>query len=227
MSENPKEIYLKTKAKGFTPKHVCEVGVYVPQTSNILDFIQQGVKTTLVEADPGIVQKIKDFFGEPAHITLHPVAVYDEEGTIEMVQRNASTFIGVLPKSPALVNDAYELAEQDKYTVATKKFSQMDDGSIDLLSVDIEGAEWYVVKHLVSRPTVISLETHGKYYLNPYLKEISDWMQANQYQIWFKDKSDTVYIRKGAFEISLSERLGLFFTDVYLSLRRNKKFWKK
>jgi len=38
-----------------------------------------------------------------------------------------------------------------------------------------------VLKHLVSRPKVISIETHGKYYLNPFLTEITQWMEREGY----------------------------------------------
>jgi hypothetical protein len=47
-----------------------------------------------------------------------------------------------------------------------------------LLSVDTEGCEWYALKNLKSRPKVISLETHGKYYTNAYIKEILNGLSA-------------------------------------------------
>ncbi|HET9135715.1 MAG TPA: hypothetical protein VFO76_03690, partial [Candidatus Kapabacteria bacterium] len=58
-----------------------------------------------------------------------------------------------------------------------------------------EGCEWYVIETMNSRPDIISLETHGKQYKNPFTKEISDWMNHNKYKIWYRDKSDTVYIK--------------------------------
>ncbi|MBK8554209.1 MAG: FkbM family methyltransferase [Ignavibacteria bacterium] len=87
----------------------------------------------------------------------------------------------------------------------------MDDGTIDLLSVDIEGGEWFVVKHLVSRPDVISIETHWKNYSNPYLKEINEWMSDNDYQIWYIDKSDTVYFKNNLFKLTVLEKAELKF----------------
>ena len=52
------ELYEKCNSKDLFIKHVCEVGVYLPQTSNILNFILDGVKTTLVEPDP---KKCEDY----------------------------------------------------------------------------------------------------------------------------------------------------------------------
>ena len=109
-----------------------------------------------------------------------------------------------------------------KIEVECKLFSDIDKGDIDLLSIDTEGSEWYVLLTIISRPKVISIETHGKYYINPFIKEIKNWMIENDYEIWFKDKSDTVYFKKGLFNISLKENISLQLTNFYLWFRRNK-----
>ncbi len=227
MALTSKAIFLKSQKRHLSFQHVCEVGVYWPETSNILDFILQDLRTTLVEADPTCIEKIKIYFTNRQNIRLYPVAVYDHNGTIEMVQRNASTFVGQLAESPAIVNDDYQLSESDKYMVETVQFSQIDDGSIDLLSVDIEGCEWYVLKYMKSRPKVISLEMHGKHYTNPFTNEILSWIQANGYKVWYKDISDTVFVKTELFELSLSEKIRLSLMELYLFWRRNKRFWRK
>ena len=121
-----------------------------------------------------------------------------------------------------MINDNYTVNEEDKFTAKSLKFSEIDNGGFDLLSVDIEGAEWYVIKHMQSRPAVISLETHGKYYVNSKAVEINTWMAKNGYSIWYKDKSDTVYVKKGTFSISIFENIGLLFTNTSLMLTRLK-----
>lgn len=216
-------LYKKCKAKKFKPEHVAEVGVYLPETSNVVDFIYEGVKTTLVEADPKILEKINERFGVLKNVTVHPHAIYDRSGTLALCQRGASTFIADIV-SPALVNDSYILDEADKFEVQAITFDQIDEGSIDLLSIDIEGAEWYALKHMVSRPKVISVETHGKYYINPFLSEILTWMTRNGYVLWYKDSSDSVFIKSGTFPISFIDKVALFFTELYLFVRRSKKF---
>src|SRR6185436_1504064 len=95
-----KKIYKKTKGRGLLFKHVCEVGVYLPETSNILDFIKDGIKATLVEADPGTVEKIREYFKD-FNIQLFPVAVWDTEGVLKLSKANASTFATELKLSPA------------------------------------------------------------------------------------------------------------------------------
>jgi FkbM family methyltransferase len=208
-------LYKRCLSAGFKPRHVAEVGVYLPETSNILDFIRDNIPTTLVEADPVYVEKIKAYFKDYQQITLHPVAIFEKEGTIALYKRNASTFVGEVAASPALINDQYETSESDKFYVPAKTFDQVDDGTMDLLSIDIEGCEWYVIKNMKSRPTVLSVETHGKYYTNPFLKEILQWAETNGYEPWYKDYSDTVFVLKGSIAVSALDKVNLWFRDRY------------
>jgi FkbM family methyltransferase len=199
---NPK-LYNMCKKINFTPAHVVEVGCYMPETSNVLGFISDGVKAELFEPDPVCIERIKQYFKEHPNVTLHPYAVYDHKGSIELYRKGSSTFVKGLKISPALVNDKYVENDKDVFVAQARTFNDFDDGSIDLLSVDTEGCEWYVLKYLVSRPMVISVETHGKKYVNPFIGQIQQWIAENKYKVWFKDKSDTVYI-KNSFEIKKS-----------------------
>lgn len=216
-----KQIYRKLQKRNIQPTHVCEVGVYLPETSNIIDFINDGVRATLVEADPVTVEKIKSFF-KGKNITVHPYAVWDRNGTIKLSKANASTFVTELTSSPALENDNYQVKEEDTFEVPCRIFSDLDDGTIDLLSVDIEGSEWYVIKHLKSRPRILSIETHGKYYTNPFIKEITSWTEANNYSIWYKDGSDTVYVRNDVFAPSSNDKLETRLVELKISWKKLK-----
>jgi len=219
-----KELYKKFLSKKISVHHVCEVGVFMPEMSNILDFIvQDRVRTTLVEPDPKSIAAIREYFKDYSNVTLLPYAVYDHHGKLELVQRNASTFVSTLPYSPAQVNDEYHIRKEDTFTVECRTFNELDDGTIDLLSVDTEGSEWYVIKELVSRPVIISVETHGKLYRNPFYAEIDGWMTGNGYERWWMNKADTVYCRKGAFPISSGEKLRLSLMDTSVKIRRARK----
>ncbi len=219
-----KELYKKVISKKLAIHHVCEVGVFLPEMSNILDFIvKDRLRTTLVEPDNRSIAAIRDFFRQYANVTLLPYAVYEYHGVLELVQRNASTFVSTLPYSPAQINDHYDIRQEDTFSVECRKFDELDDGSIDLLSVDTEGSEWYVLKYMKSRPLVLSVETHGKSYVNPFFKEITDWMAANGYERWWMDKTDTVYYKTGAFMVTPAERLQLVAMDAYVKFRRARK----
>ena len=218
-------LFRKCKQIKLTASKVAEVGVYKPETSNIIDFIEQGVEAILVEPDPLSIKKIEERFAGYKNIALHKVAVFDYCGEVELSQRAASTFISSLPNAPAITNDKYTVKDEDKFTVSCVSFDKIDDGQIDLLSVDIEGAEWYVLKFLKSTPKVISIETHGKYYKNPYLKEIEQWMLNKNYTLWFKDMSDSIFIRKDVYLPSLKEKIALQVKNMQLCLKRFKRFF--
>ncbi len=218
-----KKIYKKLSKAGFEPAHVAEVGVYHPATSNVYDYIMRGIRCTLVEPDPGSVEAIRNHFSEQGNVSLHPVAVYDFNGKVKLTQRAASTFVSEISSSPAIVNDGYQLDAEDTFVAEAKTFNKIDDGTIDLLSVDIEGSEWFVIKHMVSRPSVISLETHGAIYVNPNLAEIVEWMKANNYVLWYKDKSDSVFVKKGNLDVGAFDKIKLVFMNAYLKIRRARK----
>lgn len=211
--------YDKIKAKEIGVAHAVEVGVWMPQTSNIQSFIRDGIFCELVEPDPNVLPKIEEYYKEYPNIRIHPVAVYTDNCKLELFRTNASTFVGELPASPALVNDKYQKKNEDKFVVNAVKFSSIDDGTIDALSIDTEGCEWFVLQNLISRPKVISLETHGKKYKNPYFDEILNWIEENNYRIWYIKDSDTVIVWSGLFELTLSERVSLFTEKMKFYLR--------
>jgi FkbM family methyltransferase len=192
--------------------------------SNILDFIiKDKVRTTLVEPDPKSIAAIRTYFRDYPNVGLLPYAAFDHHGTLDLVQRNASTFVSTLPYSPALVNDNYHIRQEDRFTVECRRFDELDDSSIDLLSVDTEGSEWYVIQYLKSRPRVISVEMHGKSYLNPFYTEIADWMTREGYEKWYMDKTDIVFYKKGVFAVTGAEKLELSLMAAAVRFRRARK----
>lgn len=221
-----KKFYRKIKLRGIPINHACEVGVYLPQTSNIIDFIKEGVQSSLVEADPDTVKILKEYFKD-YNITIYPVAVWSESGTIRLSRAAASTFVSELESSPAIVNDKYKVTVENSIEVKCVVFSEIDDGTIDLLSIDIEGGEWNVIKNLKSRPKVISVETHGKYYTNPFIKEINQWMVNENYIIWYKDLSDTVFVKNGVAKPSMFDKTESLLFEGKIAWKKFKRYFKK
>jgi FkbM family methyltransferase len=226
MNQNARKFYEGLKKKNFSPKNICEVGVYLPEESNILGFISNGIPAMLVEADPDTAGKLREYFAGKQNVKIIEAAVYDYSGEIKLSRKRASTFISELESSPALVNDKYKINEADQFTARCIKFGEIDDGDIDLLSIDIEGAEWYVLKHMESRPAVISIETHGKYYTNPKILEIRTWMEENCYREWYKDASDTVYVRPEIIPVSFQDKMNFRFQNIKIWLKRQKRYLK-
>ena len=227
MTYSEKRIFKKLQKKGFKAAHAAEVGVWHPETSNIYDYIKLGVRCTLVEPDPQSIERIRTHFSKQKNITLYPVALYDFSGKIELSQRAASTFVSVLTASPALINDGYQVNADDLFEAEVTTFDKIDDGTIDLLSIDIEGSEWFVIKHMLSRPAVISLETHGAIYVNPHLNQIQEWMKRNGYALWYKDNSDTIFVKPDKIKIDWKDKTNLLFTTIHLAIRRTRKQLKR
>lgn len=226
MNKGAKRLYNKLKSKNFIPRNICEVGVFLPQESNVLGFVKDHIPTTFIEADPDYVIKIKDFFRNYQNTTVIEAAVFDFNGTIELCKRASSTFISQLVSSPAIVNDKYSIKKEDIFEAKSILFSEVDNGNYDLISIDIEGAEWYVLKHMKSSPTVISIETHGKYYTNPHMQDIQNWMDNNDYVLWYKDKSDSVYVKNGIFNVNIFEKIQLVLNSLSLMLTKLKGLLK-
>jgi FkbM family methyltransferase len=221
-----KKIYRKIKSRGISINHACEVGVYLPETSNIVDFIKEGIRTSLVEADPETVAILNDYF-KKYNVTIFPVAVWSSSGTVRLSRAAASTFVSELESSPAIVNDKYKVEMGNSFEVKCVVFSEIDKGDIELLSIDIEGGEWHVINHLKSRPKIISVETHGKYYTNPFIKEITQWMRENQYGLWFKDASDTVFMKNEIGTSSLGDQLETALSEAAVRWKKLKRLLKK
>lgn len=225
--EKNKKIFRKVVEKKIQTEIVCEVGVYMPETSNIIDFIIDGKQTILVEPNPPAIEAINTFFKDYKNIVIYPFAIYNYNGKLTLSNAEASTFVSELPASPALVNDKYKQESTKNVEVECRLFSEIDKGNIDLLSIDTEGCEWYVLETMLSRPKVVSIETHGKFYINPFIDKINNWILKNGYKVWFKDKSDTVYFKAELFELSFKEKIQLLIMNTYIKLRRAKKVFYK
>jgi FkbM family methyltransferase len=225
-TKEQKKIYRKVKSRNISINHACEVGVYLPQTSNIIDFINEGVRSSLVEADPETVAILNNYFSK-YNVTIYPVAVWSNSGTVRLSRAAASTFVSELESSPAIINDKYKVEVDNSFEVKCVVFSEIDEGDIDLLSVDIEGGEWNVIKDMNSRPKIISVETHGKYYTNPFITEITQWMAENQYVLWFKDASDTVFMKNGLGKPLLSDQLETGLAEAKIRWKKFKRMFKK
>ncbi|NQW30481.1 MAG: FkbM family methyltransferase [Ignavibacteria bacterium] len=187
-------------------KHVAEVGVYLPETSNVLGWINSGFRTTLVEADPITAEQCRKVFH---NVAIHNVAVSNYTGQLKLYRVGASTFAEGLASSPALANDKYTPDDADSFTVPCVTFDAIDDGSIDVLSIDIEGGEWNVLQYMVSRPLVISVEMGYKKYRNPNAREITNWMKREGYGAWYAEGSDVVFAKKSAVLPNLIEKWSL------------------
>jgi FkbM family methyltransferase len=219
-------LFKKISQKEIVISKAAEVGVYYPQTSNIIDFIEADIPSILIEADPLCVERIHEYFRN-RNITVYPYAIWDEEGIITLYRAGASTFVSSIMRSPAKTNDHYIENSKNSFTAEAKRFSSIDSGDIDLISIDIEGAEWYVLKHMISRPKFINIEFRADRYSNPFKKEIIDWLRSNNYTLWYHDDTDSVYYRNDVLNLKMSERIPLMVNNcIVIAQHTTKKIIK-
>ena len=175
--------------------HFCEIGVYEYNYCRLIKQIEQGKRVTLFECFPRCIEDIKKNTSTRTNVTLHPVAIWDEAGEFDMTDVGASAFLDALGDNTPAHKNSYAHTNFGKFRVKADVVSNYDDGTIDALFVDTEGAEWFALKHLKSRPRVIEVETHYAKYENRYLKEIQDWMKDNGYTELDRTDADTIFIK--------------------------------
>lgn len=183
----------------FIPQHVCEIGTHIPDNLHCKDLLNTTTKFSLIDANPECINQLKSIYGHFRNIDIINSAIGDYCGKINLYNRwntpDASAFIEGLPYSPSIINDGYSQKDHDIIVCDCITFDKIDTGDIDILFVDIEGAEWLVLKHMISRPKIISIETHGQKYINPFMDDINTWMENNKYTVISKDFSDTFYMK--------------------------------
>lgn len=184
------------------PKNVVEVGVGSRELCRSRPFWKLGSNCLLFEPNPESYAKIKETINFQHNVQLFPFAISDKIGNEEfIVNGDCSSLESVV--SPA---NNESCNEKQRVLVETRKIDEFDNGDINLLLIDTEGGEWGVLKNLVSKPEVVVIETHAGDllgnigYQNSNLYEIEKWFKLRQYQLLFKDISDSFYIRNDIWE---------------------------
>lgn len=149
-------------------------------------------RLTIIECNPTHLAEIRKWYGGCPNVTIHPFAMWYEAGTTELHLVGQSSYLdGIV--SPAICNDAWLPSES--VMVECRTIDSLDDGSFDLLDLDIEGAEWAVISRMVSRPATISVEMSWANYINPHFDEITSWMASNRYWKLKHEGANTVFVR--------------------------------
>jgi FkbM family methyltransferase len=170
--------------------HIAEVGVFMAKDCILDSFIKEGIQCTLVEPQPKCIEDLKSTYAEHSNVTIHPVAIGYEVGQdylyIPEAKRGnpdagASAYID-RDGSPQQARTGQDVDDTHSVRVEVLTFDMIDDGSIDAIHIDTEGFEWAVIKNMVSRPTVLSVEMYGpRDYVNPHKDEIQQWLAENKY----------------------------------------------
>ena len=191
----PEKVFTMLRSLGFSIKRAAEIGVYSFETSNLRPLIEKGVICDLYEAIPDYANQIKIDVASYKNTSVFNFAVADFDGVMPMCLAGASTFSKNQNQSPAINHDNYKIDEARTVLVDCKSFSKIDPGDYDFISIDVEGGEFLVLKEMRSRPIALNIETQSRDYVNPYLGSITDWMVENHYKVWFRNDTDTLFVR--------------------------------
>jgi FkbM family methyltransferase len=171
-------------------KHVVEVGCN--GRSSIHELVSGADRAQIIEAHPEHYRNTKEFYKEYSGISVYHAAVWHSVGKIWLYPCGLSSFVQGIA-SPRMANGGNRIS--DPIEVPSITFDMLDDGSIDFVELDSEGAEWWALKHMRSRPATIQIEMRWKRYKNPHFAAIQNWMADNCYVLARIAGADFVYIQ--------------------------------
>jgi len=148
------------------------------------------------EPHPGYFAEVRAAAGDRTNVHLFNVAIGDEPGKLKLYDEGTSSSLAGV-SSPFAQHRKEDPEAKPYHMVDVKRVSDFDTGDWDILRVDTEGAEWFCLKHLVSRPREIVVEIYNDLatYINPHLWEIQDWARREGYRLTSIQDSDFIYTR--------------------------------
>ena len=177
-------------------KCIFEIGVGELYTCRTKQFWGTNTECYLFEPNPKIYEELKAVSQNYSNVKLYNIAISNKECLAELYLANNCSFIDGID-APVAVQDGTreDYKNWAKTKIQCDTIDKYDKGDIDLLLLDMEGMEWFVLEKLVSRPKLIVIETHIPTnvppYLNKYMNQILFWMWDNNYQLVKKDDTDS------------------------------------
>jgi FkbM family methyltransferase len=165
-----------------------------PWSFHAKNFFDISEKIQMFEPHPDFFKMLEKEFKDISNLKIHNLAIGDKNEMVGFCFHACS--LKDNPYNPASKNNNWAEDKDIIIEVQSSTIDKFDDGTIDLLTVDTEGSEWFTLKYLISRPKILCIETHGGNYVNPYLNDITKWMGDNEYIAYAYDLSDTVFIKK-------------------------------
>lgn len=193
------------EALNFKPEYIIQVGASISEAqADEHKLFIESKKTLLFEPNPKEFERVRNVYGEYPNIVIYNIGIYKYADKLKFYGLGGTTYLSEIKESPVKVIDGYAEQENQVFWANCATIDGFDDGNIDLLLIDCEGSEWFVLEKLKSRPVLISLETHspsGKY-LNPFIKEIYNWMKENNYIPFAFNESDTVFANTSVLQVT-------------------------
>jgi FkbM family methyltransferase len=176
----------------------CEIGVGpLAMAFSALLWDKPNIEVLMFEPHPIFYKELAEAAKNRPNVTVHNVAIGDDDGTMELFDEGTSSALADIA-SPVAQHFKKSPDKKKKFTVDVKRLINYDFGQIDILRLDSEGSEWFALKHMISRPRDIVVETHNDIatYINPHLYEIHEWAKANHYALVSIKAGDFIYKHK-------------------------------
>lgn len=153
----------------------------------------------LFEPNSSIYKELVETLKNKNNIKIFNCAIGDYDGKIKLYLDGNNSFIEGVTSPKVQNSSTQEISQLKTEEVECKTLSNFDNGDIDHLLLNMEGAEWFAIKHLKSRPKQITVKFQlmDKTYINPYYNEIVDWFAKNRYTLNIKQEigEDWTFIR--------------------------------
>lgn len=192
----PTRLYKKFLTEYYNKINVFyEVGVCFYKECRTRPQIEDPNKIVhLFEPHPKCAEDLRFYTQLNKNTFVHEVAISDSEGEeLFTIDDTASSYVwGVKEENERTLSHSHTI------TVKTAKISYFDEGNVDVLLVDAEGCEHFLLEHLISRPLLITVELGKTGYTKSNHIFILEWMKKNdyyptwhsaQYLAEFKDKT--------------------------------------
>lgn len=174
---------------------MCEIGVGpLGMSFSALHWNRPDMEFMLFEPHPVFYKELVKAADGRKNVTIHNVAIGDEDGKMELFDEGTSSALTSVA-SPVAQHFNKTPESRSKFVVDVKRLINFDYGRIDILRIDTEGAEWFALKHMISRPRHITIETHNDIatYINPHIYEIWHWAKDNKYSLSAIHQGDFIY----------------------------------
>lgn len=134
-------------------------------------------RAIFIEPDPKMAEAAR---GNYPWAEVFQLAISDHNGKANLRKLRGSSYIKGIKWSPAFKAFPNKARRAGKVSVRTVKFDTVDDGKIDILNLDCEGSEWFVLENMRSRPFLLQIELYAEH---GYYDEITAWLIENNYEL--------------------------------------------
>lgn len=182
---------------------IVEVGSGDGNNLKSEDFLgKKGYTVHLIEPNPLSFKYLEEKTKSISNVICHNICIFNKNDYVDFVVDNQWSYIKGI-KSPCEVNFSsvgLSATDSQKGLLIKSKSIKICDlikEDTEILYLDCEGSEGFVLKELCHRPNFISIPIMGvSGYRNEFSKEIDMWFMFNNYDQTGHTENDLLYKRR-------------------------------